>query len=90
MDIIDEELARDFRIISEFLRRQSPDVEAHGIEELPPDTDRRLRDLAEGRVSKKERPELVSLLLGNRELESRFAGLIRETGSKASNLSRPQ
>jgi hypothetical protein len=56
-----------FRVLWEFVLKQSPEVEAHGSDELLPDQLAALVELASGKANHKARLELIPLLRSNRK-----------------------
>ena len=58
-------MSNTFEILSRFLERYGDEVEGHGLDEMPPEVETKLRAFARGKLAPAQRSELARLLKDN-------------------------
>ena len=75
------DMANTFEILAGFLNRFDPEVEGRELQELPPEIQLKLRDLARGALSASDRDELFLLLSRNPDWVGQLAEEIKSLRS---------
>ncbi len=71
-----------FQVLSDFLERFGPDVQAHSLEGIPAELRRRLLEFAQGSLSDQGRADLAELLKEQPQWVERLAAEIKSRRPK--------